>query len=55
MTNLTLSPPQQHGIDVSVLSAVMAVAKQAINDGYGNDNFSRLTELLRKPTERSGL
>ncbi|MGG3575185.1 NAD(P)-binding domain-containing protein [Bacillus gobiensis] len=46
---------EQHGIDVSVLSAVMAVAKRAINEGYGNDNFSRLTELLRKPSERSSL
>lgn len=39
---------QHHGLDVSVLSAAMAVTQQAINEGYGTDGFSRLTELLKK-------
>lgn len=38
---------QHHGLDVSVLSAAMAVTQQAINEGYGTDGFSRLTELLK--------
>lgn len=38
---------QHHGLDVSVLSAAMAVTQQAINKGYGTDGFSRLTELLK--------
>ncbi|CUB58024.1 2-hydroxy-3-oxopropionate reductase [Bacillus subtilis] len=41
---------QHHGLDVSVLSAAMAVTQQAINEGYGTDGFSRLTELLKKPS-----
>lgn len=41
---------QHHGIDVSVLSAAKAVAKRAIDAGYGTDSFSRLTEQLRKPS-----
>ncbi|USL16484.1 NAD(P)-binding domain-containing protein (plasmid) [Bacillus thuringiensis] len=41
---------QHHGLDVSVLSAAMAVTQQAINEGYATDGFSRLTELLRKPS-----
>jgi 3-hydroxyisobutyrate dehydrogenase-like beta-hydroxyacid dehydrogenase len=41
---------RHRGIDVSVLSAAMAVTQRAINGGYGTDGFSRLTELLRKPS-----
>lgn len=41
---------KSNGIDASVLSAARAIAQQAIDAGYGNDDFSRLTELLqRKP------
>ncbi|MFC0333526.1 NAD(P)-dependent oxidoreductase [Paenibacillus sepulcri] len=41
---------QHHGMDISVLSAARAVALRAVDAGYGADDFSRLTELLRKPT-----
>lgn len=41
---------QQHGMDTGVLSAAKAVAQRAIDAGYGADDFSRVTELLRKQT-----
>lgn len=42
---------EDHGIDASVLSAAKAVAQRAIDEGHGNDGFSRLTEVLKKPLE----
>lgn len=41
---------RHHGIDDSVLSAAQAIARQAIDSGHGKDNFSRLFEVLRKPS-----
>lgn len=38
-----------NGIDASVLSAARGIAQQAIDAGYGNEGFSRLTDLLRNP------
>ncbi|KEQ24905.1 NAD(P)-dependent oxidoreductase [Paenibacillus tyrfis] len=41
---------QARGIDASILSAAYAVARRAIDAGQGNDAFSRLAELLGKPS-----
>ncbi|QRG66425.1 NAD(P)-dependent oxidoreductase [Brevibacillus choshinensis] len=37
---------KHNGIDASVLSAAYAIARQAIDAGYGMDAFSRLTDQL---------
>ncbi|WP_037464697.1 NAD(P)-dependent oxidoreductase [Shimazuella kribbensis] len=39
---------QAHGIDVSVLSAVKAIAQKAIDEGHGTDGFSRLAEVVTR-------
>lgn len=39
---------QTHGIDVSVLSAAKEIAQKAIEEGHGNDGFSRLIEVIRR-------
>jgi 3-hydroxyisobutyrate dehydrogenase-like beta-hydroxyacid dehydrogenase len=41
---------QARGIDVDVLSAAKAIAQRAIDAGHGTDGFSRLAEMLGKPT-----
>jgi hypothetical protein len=41
---------EDHGIAAGVLLAAKAVAQQAIDEGYGNDSFSRLTDVLKKPS-----
>ncbi|CAG7627979.1 NAD(P)-dependent oxidoreductase [Paenibacillus allorhizosphaerae] len=41
---------QARGIDVNVLNAAKAFVQRAIDEGHGGDSFSRLTEMLRKPS-----
>lgn len=38
------------GIDVGVLDAAKSIVRQAIDLGYGKQEFSRLAELIRKPS-----
>ncbi|GAA2886918.1 NAD(P)-binding domain-containing protein [Streptosporangium fragile] len=38
------------GLDAGVLTAAAAVARRAIDDGHGDDGFSRLAETLRRPS-----
>lgn len=40
---------QYHGMDTSVMSAALAAARRAIDAGYGNDGYGRLTGFLRNP------
>ncbi|MET8048270.1 MULTISPECIES: NAD(P)-dependent oxidoreductase [unclassified Streptosporangium] len=41
---------QTRGIDTGVLSAARAVTRRAIDAGHGDDSFSRLAEVLGRPT-----
>ncbi|MBG0829387.1 NAD(P)-dependent oxidoreductase [Planomonospora sp. ID67723] len=41
-----------HGIDTGVLSAAAAVARRAVEEGHGDDGFSRLAETLRGAVPR---
>ncbi|GGD84127.1 imine reductase family protein [Paenibacillus nasutitermitis] len=45
-----INAAEHHGIDVSFLSLVKAVAQREIDKGYRSDAVSRITELLRNPT-----
>ncbi|MGN8646763.1 NAD(P)-dependent oxidoreductase [Gracilibacillus sp. HCP3S3_G5_1] len=38
---------EAHGIDASVMRAAKAWAQQAIDQGYGRESFSRLSEILK--------
>lgn len=38
------------GIDVEVLEAAKSLVRQAVDLGYGKQDFSRLAELIRRPT-----
>ncbi|WP_325176679.1 NAD(P)-dependent oxidoreductase [Paenibacillus alkalitolerans] len=45
-----INTAERHGIDVSLLNTIKAVAQRAIDKGYGTEAVSRITELLRNPT-----
>nr|WP_317890815.1 hypothetical protein [Paenibacillus arenilitoris] len=38
------------GIDVGVMDAAKSIVRQAIDRGYGKQDFSRLAELIRNPS-----
>ncbi|MDT3396556.1 NAD(P)-binding domain-containing protein [Streptomyces sp. B1866] len=40
---------QAHGLDTGVLGAALAVARRAVGEGRGDDGFSSLVEVLRRP------
>ncbi|MFC5147139.1 NAD(P)-dependent oxidoreductase [Streptomyces aureoversilis] len=40
---------EHHGIDAGILKAARATARRAIEAGYGDDAFSRMTEVLGRP------
>nr|WP_062051476.1 NAD(P)-binding domain-containing protein [Bacillus sp. JCM 19034] len=39
---------EEHRIDASMLRAAKAIAQRAIDKGYGNDGFSRLSDVLKE-------
>nr|WP_281426757.1 NAD(P)-binding domain-containing protein [Paenibacillus solanacearum] len=39
---------QSRGLDVTVLNAVQAMVRRAVDAGHGNDSFSRIAAMLRK-------
>ncbi|MCC3769959.1 NAD(P)-dependent oxidoreductase [Streptomyces sp. UNOC14_S4] len=38
------------GIDTGILRAAKAIAQRAVDEGHGSDGFSRLTEVLGRPS-----
>ncbi|TDG00941.1 NAD(P)-dependent oxidoreductase [Paenibacillus piri] len=43
-----------HGLDTSVLASANAIARRAINAGYGTDSYARLVETTRHSAVRPG-